>query len=111
MSIEPNSAARRSALEAENLGLVQQVFNDWAKRDVELLASYVAEDLIYPLIAGAPDDARAWDHVWRVGLGASYFINRHAFLNASYNWDQLETNVDDDGFEVNTVWLILALEY
>ena len=55
MSIEPNSAARRSALEAENLGLVQQFFNDWAKRDVELLASYVAEDLIYQMIEGEPD--------------------------------------------------------
>jgi len=63
------------------------------------------------LIDGAPDDARAWDKIWRAGLGASYFINRHMFLNASYSYEKLKTNAPDDGWKVNNIWLVLGLEY
>ena len=43
------------ALEAENLAVVQKFFDDWSKRDAELLASYVADDLIYQMVEGQPD--------------------------------------------------------
>ena len=76
---------------------------------VNAFLSYSDND--YQLIEGAPDDARAWDKIWRAGVGASYFINRHMFLNASYSYEKLKTNVPDDGYDVNNVWLILALEY
>ena len=48
---------------------------------------------------------------WQAGIGLSWFINRHAFLNASYEWEELETNVPGDGYETNSVWLVLGLEY
>jgi hypothetical protein len=43
----------------------------------------------YQLLPGAPASARAWDHIWRAGVGASWFIHRHFFLNASYDFETL----------------------
>jgi len=64
----------------------------------------------YQLIAGAPENARAWDEIFRGGLGLSWFINRYLFLNASYDYEKLKTNVPGDGYEVNRFWLTLGLE-
>ena len=58
----------------------------------------------------APANARAWDHIWRAGVGVSWFINRHLYLNASYDFETLDTNVPNDGYDVNRVWLTLGLE-
>jgi len=55
MSKGPDADRQGSALEAENLALVQRFFDDWTKRDVELLATYVADDLVYQMIEGEPD--------------------------------------------------------
>ena len=65
----------------------------------------------YQLLPGAPANARAWDHIWRAGVGASWFINRHFFLNASYDFETLDSNVPNDGYDVNRIWLTLAYEY
>ena len=43
-------------------------------------------------------------------MGLNWFINRYLFLNASYGWEQLKTNVPDDGYTVNRVWLVLGAE-
>jgi hypothetical protein len=64
----------------------------------------------YELLPGAPANARAWDHIWRAGVGVSWFINRHLYLNASYDFETLDTNVPNDGYDVNRVWLTLGLE-
>jgi hypothetical protein len=64
----------------------------------------------YQLLDNAPSDARAWDKVYRYGIGLSWFINRHLFLNASYDYSKLKTNVTDDGYNVNRVWLTLGIE-
>ena len=71
-------------------------------------ASYSDND--YQLINGAPPDARAWDHINRYGIGLNWFINRHVFLNASYDYSKLKTNVPDDGYNVSRVWLTLGIE-
>ena len=71
-------------------------------------ASYSDND--YQLIDGAPPDARSWDKIYRYGVGLSWFINRHLFLNASYDYQKLKTNVPEDGYNVNTVWLSLGIE-
>jgi len=76
---------------------------------INFFLSYSDND--YQLVEGAPDDARAWDEIWRAGLGVSYFINRHMYLNASYDYEKLKTNVPNDGYDVNNVWLVLGLEY
>lgn len=55
MNEEQNSADQRRVVEAENLGLVRRFFDDWAKRDAELLASYLDDDLIYQMVEGQPD--------------------------------------------------------
>lgn len=55
MRTEHEAADQRGAVEAENLALVQRFYDDWAKRDAELLATYVADDLIYQMIEGEPD--------------------------------------------------------
>ena len=80
-------------------------------RNVQVNAFLSYSDNDYQLLEGAPDDARMWDKIYRAGIGASYFINRHVFLNASYNYEKLKTNVDNDGYDVNNIWLILGLEY
>ena len=64
----------------------------------------------YQKIAGAPADARSWDHVFRYGIGLNWFINRYLFLNASYNYSKLDTNAPDNGYTVNSVWLTLGIE-
>jgi len=64
----------------------------------------------YQLIAGAPENAREYDRVWRVGVGATYFINRSVYLSASYDYSKLKSNLPSDGFTVNRVWLVLGLE-
>jgi limonene-1,2-epoxide hydrolase len=55
MSAEPDMAARLQTREAENLALVKQFFADWSKRDVDLLATYLADDLVYQMVEGQPD--------------------------------------------------------
>ena len=42
-------------LETDNLALVQRFFDAWSQRDADLLATYVADDLIYQMIEGEPD--------------------------------------------------------
>ncbi len=44
-----------SELEKENERLVTQFCLDWAKRDVDLLADYLAEDVVYQMFEGRPD--------------------------------------------------------
>jgi hypothetical protein len=70
--------------------------------------SYTDND--YQLIDFTPPDARAWDKIFRAGIGLSWFINRHLFLNASYDYEKLKTNVPDDGYNVNRIWLTLGIE-
>jgi hypothetical protein len=62
------------------------------------------------LVDFTPPDARAWDKIFRAGIGLSWFINRHLFLNASYDYEKLKTNVPDDGYNVNRIWLTLGIE-
>jgi hypothetical protein len=65
----------------------------------------------YQNIEGTPGIARDQDDVWRAGLGANWFINRHAYLNASYSWEQLSSSLPNDDYDVNKIWLVLGLEY
>jgi limonene-1,2-epoxide hydrolase len=41
--------------EAANVALVERFFADWAKRDANALASYLADDFAYQMIEGEPD--------------------------------------------------------
>ena len=68
-------------------------------------------DYDYQNIVDAPVDARSSDGTWRLGFGASYFINRHAYLNASYSWEELDSSIANDDYTVNSFWLMLGLEY
>jgi limonene-1,2-epoxide hydrolase len=49
------SADQQGALEADNVAIVQKFFQDWSKQDAELLATYVADDLVYQMVEGQPD--------------------------------------------------------
>ena len=64
----------------------------------------------YTQLANAPSNARQYDHVWSAGIGANYFINRSMYLNLSYDYSKLTSNLPTDEFTVNTVWLVLGLE-
>jgi len=44
-----------SELEQENERMVTQFCLDWAKRDIDLLADYLAEDVVYQMFEGRPD--------------------------------------------------------
>lgn len=81
------------------------------RRDLQISAQISYSDNDYQLTADAPEDARSNDQSWTVGLGLSYFINRNMFLNASYNYNKTTSNLPGDGWAVNQVWLVLALEY
>jgi hypothetical protein len=70
--------------------------------------SYRTND--YQLTANAPTDARSEDKIWQAGIGLNWFINRSVFLNASYNYETLSSNVPLDEYDTNTVWLVLGLE-
>jgi limonene-1,2-epoxide hydrolase len=48
-------APQKTALEIENERIVTQFCLDWAKRDVNLLADYLAEDVQYQMFEGRPD--------------------------------------------------------
>ena len=72
-------------------------------------ASY--SDNEYQLLEDAPADARSNDQVYRMGVGLNWFINRHLFLGASYDHEKLKTNVPQNGYRVNRVWLNLGYEY
>jgi limonene-1,2-epoxide hydrolase len=48
-------AAVLKAREADNLDLVRRFFADWSQRDAGLLATYLADDLIYQMVEGQPD--------------------------------------------------------
>lgn len=65
----------------------------------------------YQLLPGAPANARAQDEIWRAGVGATWFINRHFYLNGSYDFETLDSNVPGDDYDTNRVWLMLAYEY
>jgi hypothetical protein len=64
----------------------------------------------YEMLPNAPEIARSRDQVYRGGIGLNWFINRWMFLNASYDYEKLKSNVPDDGYEVNRVWLTLGFE-
>lgn len=68
-------------------------------------------DYDYQSIVDAPADDRDSDGTWRLGLGANWFINRHAYLNASYSWEELDSSIANDDYTVNRFWLMLGLEY
>jgi limonene-1,2-epoxide hydrolase len=45
----------KSALEIENERLVTQFCLDWATKDINLLADYLADDVVYQMFEGRPD--------------------------------------------------------
>jgi limonene-1,2-epoxide hydrolase len=51
----PTTEDKKAALETENAALVRQFFDDWSQRDADLLATYLADDLIYQMVEGQPD--------------------------------------------------------
>lgn len=51
----PTMEDKKAALETENAALVRQFFDDWSQRDADLLATYLADDLIYQMVEGQPD--------------------------------------------------------
>ena len=81
------------------------------KRFLQLNGFVSYSDNDYQLLAGAPEGARAWDEIFRAGIGLNWFINRHFRLSASYDYEKLKTNVANDGYETNRIWLVLGYEY
>ncbi len=49
------SEAQQQALEQANDQLVTNFINDYAKRDVNVLANYLADDIIYQIAEGQPE--------------------------------------------------------
>lgn len=65
----------------------------------------------YQPIDPSVENTRSKDNTLRAGLGLNWFINRHMYLNASYNWHTLQSSVENDDYSVNSIWLTLGLEY
>ena len=80
------------------------------RRYLQINGFLAYSDNDYQLIEGAPADARTGDQIYRFGIGLSWFINRYLFLNASYAYEELDSNLPADGYRVNTYWLTLGLE-
>jgi len=49
------SEEEQAALEKANADLITNFVNDYAKRDADVLAKYVADDVIYQITAGMPE--------------------------------------------------------
>jgi hypothetical protein len=79
-------------------------------RDLQINARYSYRDNTYTLTPDAPSEARSRDKYWTAGVGATYFFNRSLYINASYDFSTLESNLPNDGFDTNRVWLVLGLE-
>jgi len=77
---------------------------------LQLNAFAAYHDHDYTQLPGAPVTAREYDQIWRMGVGANWYINRYMYLNASYSREDLSTNVPGDDYKVNRVWLVLGLE-
>jgi len=80
------------------------------RRDLQItgMISYSNND--YQLNDNAPTGARTEDNYWRAEVGASYFINRHIYVSASYNYSDFSSNIPNDDFTANRFWLVLGLE-
>lgn len=79
-------------------------------RNLQLTGRLSYSDSDYETVIDAPVGARTSDQVWRAGLGVNYFINRWMFVGASYDYQNLDTNVANDGYKVNRAWLVLGFE-
>ena len=67
-------------------------------------------DFDYQLTNDAPEDARSSDKIFRAGFGVNWFINRWLYLSASYDYEKLTTNVPNQDYDVNRIWLTLGME-
>jgi hypothetical protein len=79
-------------------------------RSIQLNGKLSYSDNDYQLIEDAAEDARTSDQVWMAGIGVNYFINRHFYLSASYDYSKLKSNVPGDDFTVNRFWLVVGME-
>lgn len=79
-------------------------------RDLQLTGRLSYTDSDYEPVVDAPPGSRTNDQVWRAGVGVNYFVNRWMFVGASYDFQDLSTNVANDGYKVNRVWLVLGFE-
>ncbi|NCF63266.1 MAG: outer membrane beta-barrel protein [Gammaproteobacteria bacterium] len=79
-------------------------------RDLQISGEVSYRHMDYQLTADAPETARDVDKLWRAGLGATYFFNRHVFLSASYSYEKLKSNLPEDRIDANKFWLVLSLE-
>ncbi|TDJ43331.1 MAG: hypothetical protein E2O50_04925 [Gammaproteobacteria bacterium] len=57
---EVDMVAVLKAREDENLDLVRRFFADWSQRDAGLLATYLADDLVYKPVAQTARLIIAW---------------------------------------------------
>jgi len=57
----------KSELEIENERIVTQFCLDWATRDIDLLADYLAEDVVYQMFEGRPDIVGRYAFVKELG--------------------------------------------
>ena len=80
-------------------------------RNLQLNAfvSYSTND--YDPIDPTLENTRGKDKLTRAGAGFSWFINRHMYLNGSYNRSHLNSSLPNDDFTTNSLWLTLGLEY
>jgi hypothetical protein len=70
--------------------------------------SYRVND--YQTIDSTLPNTRTKDDVTRAGVGANWFINRHMYLNGSYAWESLDSNLPGDDYTTNTLWLVFGME-
>lgn len=78
-----SNAYTKSPLEIENERIVTQFCLDWASRDANLLANYLADDVVYQMFEGRPDI-----------VGRAEFIKQlDGFLNdlVKVEWEILRT--------------------
>jgi hypothetical protein len=79
-------------------------------RNMQINGHLSYSDADYETVVGAPPGSRTNDSVWRAGVGVNYFINRWMWVSASYDFQDMSTNVANDGYKVNRAWLVLGFE-
>jgi limonene-1,2-epoxide hydrolase len=102
MNSNANNGAQQAALEAENRAFIQRFFDDWSKRDANLLATYLADDLIYQMVEGQPDIIGKAAFVETLGPVLKTFqsvemkILRHHAVGQLVVSERLDTLIGDD---------------
>jgi limonene-1,2-epoxide hydrolase len=92
------NAATSTPLEIENERIVTQFCLDWASRDANLLANYLADDVVYQMFEGRPDIVGRAEFIKQLDGFLNDLVNVEWEIRRSYAIGELVINDRIDHF-------------